>query len=318
MLNQWVRRHPNHQDGPAGTRKFSGGPLAILTALGSVVLLGIIAVVPVFAGSAASAAQDPPGNNGTIKVDGVEFDSHPDNQPHVGCTFQIDWYGYDKGDYYSDVLFEDQPPTADGGLTVTSGSLHVFIGEDDSSGGGSEAGLDASQTYTLAFTGEPHPQQGYHVKLTIHADGAQGADVKHKVFWVTGCETATPTPTPTPTVTVTPTPSETVTPTPSDTPTPTVPTSTHTATPTPTHPTDTLTPTVGTPTSSTSSPPTTVTTSTPSDTPTIPEVNTGSGGPTQMNESGDHAVLWILGLGLLALGLGGVAWNRLRYHGGHE
>jgi hypothetical protein len=75
---------------------------------------------------------------------------------------------------------------------------------------------------------------------------------------------------------------------------------------------------VGTPTSSTSSPPTTVTTSTPSDTPTIPEVNTGSGGPTQMNESGDHAVLWILGLGLLALGLGGVAWNRLRYHGGHE
>jgi hypothetical protein len=66
----------------------------------------------------------------------------------------------------------------------------VFIGEDDNSGGGSEAGLDASKTYTLDLTGiEPHPNQGVHVKLTIHAEGSQGADTKHKVFWVTGCET---------------------------------------------------------------------------------------------------------------------------------
>src|SRR4029077_3792435 len=82
----------------------------------------------------------------------------------------------------------------------TSGSTQVFIGEDDNSGGGSEAGLDAQETYTLSFTGTPHPQQGFHVKLTIHADGSQGADTKHKVFWVTGCE-GTPTPTgPTPTM----------------------------------------------------------------------------------------------------------------------
>ena len=64
----------------------------------------------------------------------------------------------------------------------------VFIGEDDNSGGGSEAGLDAVETYTLDFTGiEPHPSQGFHVKLTINAEGSQGADVKHKVFWVEGC-----------------------------------------------------------------------------------------------------------------------------------
>jgi hypothetical protein len=67
----------------------------------------------------------------------------------------------------------------------------VFIGEDDNSGGGSEAGLDASETYTLDLTGiEPHPNQGVHVKLTINAEGSQGADVKHKVFWVTGCAPA--------------------------------------------------------------------------------------------------------------------------------
>jgi hypothetical protein len=35
---------------------------------------------------------------------------------------------------------------------------------------------------------EPQPQQGFHVKLTINAEGSQGADVKHKVFWVTGCD----------------------------------------------------------------------------------------------------------------------------------
>ena len=69
----------------------------------------------------------------------------------------------------------------------------VAIGGDDNSGGGSEAGLDASVTYTLDLSGfEAHPQQGFHVKLTINADGSQGADVKHKVFWVEGCDTPPP------------------------------------------------------------------------------------------------------------------------------
>jgi hypothetical protein len=32
-------------------------------------------------------------------------------------------------------------------------------------------------------------RQGFHVKLTVHAEGSQGADTKHKVFWVEGCKT---------------------------------------------------------------------------------------------------------------------------------
>jgi len=133
----------------------------------------------------------PPGNNGTVKIDGVEFDSHPDNEPHVGCTFQVDFYGYDEGDLFADVTFEVQPPT---GNEVILEDKDIFIGEDDNSGGGSEAGLDASKTYDLTsvlagFT--PHPQQGFHIKLTVNADGSQGADVKHKVFWVTGCQPPT-------------------------------------------------------------------------------------------------------------------------------
>ena len=132
------------------------------------------------------AAGNPPGNNGTIKVDGVEFDRHPNNEPHVDCIFEIDFYGFDQGDLYADVQFAVHPPT---GRAVIVND-RVFIGEDDNAGGGSEAGWDASRRYDLSdelARYSAHPQQGYHVKLTVHADGSQGADTKHKVFWVGPC-----------------------------------------------------------------------------------------------------------------------------------
>jgi hypothetical protein len=139
----------------------------------------------------AAAAPNPPGNNGTIKVDDVPFDDAPDNEPHVGCRFQVDFYGFDQGDLFADVTFDAHPPTGPVQVLLTD---TVFIGEDDNAGGGSQAGLDASETYTLDFDGiEPHPNQGFHVKLTIHADGSHGADTKHKVFWVTGCAAGTAT-----------------------------------------------------------------------------------------------------------------------------
>jgi hypothetical protein len=156
--------------------------------VGTAMTIALAVGVPLLA-SPASAAPNPPGNNGTIKVDGQPFDDAPDNEPHVGCTFQVDFYGYDQGDLFADVTFEAHPPTGPVRTLLTD---TVFIGEDDNAGGGSEAGLDASATYTLDFDAiVPHPVQGFHVKLTIHADGSQGADTKHKVFWVTGCEQQT-------------------------------------------------------------------------------------------------------------------------------
>jgi hypothetical protein len=154
----------------------------------------IVGLASMFAGAAClvatipgQAGADPPGNNGTVKIDREDFDDRPNNEPHVGCVFQVDWYGFDEGDFFSDVTFEVHPPTGDEVILTDE----VFIGEDSNSGGGSEAGLDASETYdlTTALLGfEPHPQQGWHVKLTVNNDGSQGADVKHKVFWVSGCE----------------------------------------------------------------------------------------------------------------------------------
>jgi hypothetical protein len=156
---------------------------ALLLAAG-VTALGV-GVTPAF----AVPGDDPPGNNGTIKIDDVPFDDHPNNEPHVGCEFQVDFYGYDEGELTAEVIFEAHSPTGRQELLTDT----VDIGEDPAGGG---TDLDASVTYNLGtvlagFT--PHSQQGFHVKLTIHADGSHGADVKHKVFWVKGCP---PKPTP--------------------------------------------------------------------------------------------------------------------------
>ena len=157
-------------------------------------VLGLIWLAP-------PAQADPPGNNGTVKIDGLAFDDHPNNEPHVGCVFQVDFYGFDEGDLSADVHFSVQPPT---GRFVAILDDVVFIGEDSNAGGGSEAGLDASVTYDLGavLAGyAPHPQQGWHVKLTVNAEGSIGADVKHKVFWVEGCDPPTTTTTAPPTTT---------------------------------------------------------------------------------------------------------------------
>ena len=167
---------------PVRTRRFAG--LFIITLS---ILLALVVAAPV-------AAKNPAGNNGTIKIDRLDWDNHPDNEPHVGCTFELDLYGYDEGDLWADVTFEAHRPTGHGVLLTDT----ISIGGDDNSGGGSQAGLDASETYTLSFAGiQPHPKQGFHVKLTVNAQGSQGADVKHKVFWVKSCK-VTPPPTETP------------------------------------------------------------------------------------------------------------------------
>ena len=160
------------------------------TGIAGTVLLLMSLVVALGLPAAGTPGGDPPGNNGTVKIDGVEFDTHPDNEPHVGCIFQVDFYGFDEGDLQADVTFEVQPPT---GAFVTILTDTVGIGEDPAGGG---TDLDRQKTYDLTsvLAGyEQHPQQGWHVKLTVNAEGSIGADTKYKVFWVTGCEQTTTT-----------------------------------------------------------------------------------------------------------------------------
>jgi hypothetical protein len=134
---------------------------------------------------------DPAGNNGTVKITAhAEDDGVPQNTPHVSCVFDIEWYGFDEGDdIVSTVEFTMKAPTRDVGLSGTEPSL-VFVGGDPAGGGGKD--FDGEATYTLAFAGAPDPEQGYHVKVTVHTPGSKGADTKHKVFWVSPCDDTPP------------------------------------------------------------------------------------------------------------------------------
>jgi len=230
------------------------------TTLALLVGTTLLAVAPfgVAMGAANADSDDPPGNNGTVKVEGVDLDAPPDNNPHQGCVFTIEWYGFDQGaNIISNVTFSMQAPTADVGLTV-NGPSSVFVGGDDASGAGTEAGLDGRQVYTLSFVGDPHPQQGYHIDLTVNTPGSIGNDSKSKVFWVEGCAPPPTTPPPTTPPPTTPPPT---------TPPPTTPPPT---TPPPTTPPPTTPPVATTPPVSVAVSPT----STPTVSPTTPTVTT--------------------------------------------
>jgi hypothetical protein len=137
------------------------------------------------------------------------------NEPHVDCEFALEFSGYDQGALDASVTFALQSPTRRPSGSQVLLTDTIAIGED-AAGGATD--LDASKVYGLDFTGvTAHPKQGYHVKVTIHAQGSQGADTKHKVFWVQPC--ASPTTTTTVTTSTTATTATTATTVPSTTPT---------------------------------------------------------------------------------------------------
>ena len=72
-------------------------------------------------GQQPPSSSDPAGNNGTVKIAPLgDLDTIPNNTPHVGCTFQVEWYGFDAGTgIVSSVSFEEQAPTTGVGLTVS-------------------------------------------------------------------------------------------------------------------------------------------------------------------------------------------------------
>src|SRR5439155_23574491 len=105
------------------------------------------------------------------------------NQPHVGCQFGIDFYNFDKGDFWSTVTFQLWPPTGDRQELMTD---KVFVGEDPP-GGGRDLDATAPVDLTSALAPFTPSKQGYHVKLTTHTPYSNGADVKHKVLWIEPC-----------------------------------------------------------------------------------------------------------------------------------
>ena len=148
-----------------------------------VVLVSMLGILALTAGSAW--AVNPPGNNGTVKVDGLAFADTPNNEPHVGCLFRIKFSGYDEGNLNATATFKLVAPTAGGVVLEDS----TFIGEDPAGGAKDlDASLVENLSGPIAASGvSPQPHQGFHIKLIVHAEGSIGADVKHKTFWVRGC-----------------------------------------------------------------------------------------------------------------------------------
>jgi hypothetical protein len=154
-------------------------------------LLGGILVMLLSLALSGTASAVPKGNNGTIKIDGVALQGGPANEPHVDCSFALEFSGYDQGALDASVTFALQSPTRRSSGSQVLLTDTIPIGED-AAGGATD--LDASKVYGLDFTGvTAHPKQGYHVKVTVHAQGSQGADTKHKVFWVQPCASPTTT-----------------------------------------------------------------------------------------------------------------------------
>jgi hypothetical protein len=134
----------------------------------------------------STASDDPAGNNGTVKIHDVYGDTAHHNVPHVDCDFAVAFWGFDAGQQL-DVSFAGQAPTGkDTPLTVTGASTSIT--SPDAAGGGQD--YDGELQFTadqlnLSALGAPHPQQGYHIKLTVNTYEPGGH--KYKVFWLQPC-----------------------------------------------------------------------------------------------------------------------------------
>jgi hypothetical protein len=142
---------------------------------------------------ADSDGHNPPGNNGTVFIHDVAGDHTPHNVPHVGCTFYVDFFGFDHGQSVT-MTFAGQAPTGKGTALAFSPST-VDVGGDDAGGAGNDWDAEVPVTLDTSVLGAPQPQQGYHVKLTVSTgqpSNANAGQVKHKVFWIAPCNSATP------------------------------------------------------------------------------------------------------------------------------
>ncbi len=132
----------------------------------------------------ASAGGNPPGNNGTVKIDGLPFDDGLGNGSHVDCLFGVDFYGFDEGDLTATATFELMPPSGSGVLLVDS----TVIGGDPAGGGTDLDGtLIVDLSGAIAGSGATEHAQGFHIRLTVEAEGSIGSMTKHKTFWVDNC-----------------------------------------------------------------------------------------------------------------------------------
>ncbi|HET6966433.1 MAG TPA: hypothetical protein VFH58_16795 [Acidimicrobiales bacterium] len=136
--------------------------------------------------SAAKGANQPPGNNGTVKIDEYSMDPGQDNDPHVSCDFSVSFYGYDGGPQTASLTVTPVAPTSGGHSYSTSTSWNVGT-RTSGSQFDRNVTISASELAPALAGVSPQAQQGYHLRLEVEVTGSQGSDDKYKVFWLQPC-----------------------------------------------------------------------------------------------------------------------------------
>ncbi|MET8837599.1 LPXTG cell wall anchor domain-containing protein [Micromonospora sp. NPDC004540] len=174
---------------------------AALTAAAATAMLGLVAGPACATGN----PHNPKGDNGTVKIDGVEFTDKVDNQPHVTCEFELEFFNFDQ-DQKANIKLWAQPPSASPKDKLVWSKKDVVISTDPASGAENDHDeVIKLSSKDLDLAGLTLKDKGYHIKLDVDLTDGKSSDAKHKVFWLTPCESSgnpttpggeTPTPTP--------------------------------------------------------------------------------------------------------------------------
>ena len=131
-----------------------------------------IAVLAVAQAAHAHEMDHHDSNRGSVKVDDDDIDDGPANHPHVICGLLI-VVDHSFGRPF-DIDFDADAPTTRPGPDQHLLIVHVPDGDNVS-------GLIDLRAFLGGIV--PHPQQGFHVFITVHLPGGD----KHKVIWVQLC-----------------------------------------------------------------------------------------------------------------------------------
>src|SRR5438093_13356886 len=86
------------------------------------ITLVLVALATLFASLGSDAyGKVPPGNKGTVKIDNEAFDGIPNNVPHPGCIFHLEFLNFPRATTATYTITLHQP-TMDG---PTSVSIHL-------------------------------------------------------------------------------------------------------------------------------------------------------------------------------------------------
>ena len=137
------------------------------------------------------------GNDGHVQIDGVPIDAGRDNDPHVGCPFTVEFFGFDPTQSATITVTPHAPTT--GGSPGTFGPMPVTVNGPIPPGPGVGSTLDGYYVVTAAeieqiFAGvTPQPQQGYHARIDVELTPSPTGpgDDKHHTIWIAPCSTTT-------------------------------------------------------------------------------------------------------------------------------